>query len=390
MCRPPQLIASSIDFEIRSGEFEWAILTIAVAIITISFFLNIEIYDSLNSSIFRGDRELQYNNSSSNEKFLTAEHLEPIALRQWKKVLSWIAFNTDEVGSLRDRKGQTVLHHASLFRAPVDIIESILWAAPELASVANQDGEVALHWAIRLSTSSHILNLLLQADPESAFVSDYQNSTPLSLLWERRQSALFGIWRYDRQRFLKECNLWKRILSIFQAVDKVQNPMHPELFFPLHVAARRCTPPGLFSFMIEIYKDQLSIKDTDGQTPLTLSCQSASSNRSPDILTKIQLILREDPTQAKHKDKFSNGRYPLHHALDSGISWNEGIEALIETFPSSLSERDPVSGLFPFALAAIHNKSDIYQFNERDSVDFQLTTVYSLLREDPSVIKINT
>lgn len=379
-----------MEFKTPLDEFEWtSILVIGLFTVAFSSFSRVYFCDSIHYPNLTWEREDQDISSSSHSKFLTEKHLEPIALRQWKTVLSWIVFNTDEVGSLRDKKGQTILHHASLFRAPVDIIESILWAAPELASVKNRDGEVALHWAVRLSSSNHIMNVLLEADPESAFISDHEESTPLSLMWDRWQSTLFENWRYDRQSFVEKCNLWKSVLSIFQAVDKAHNPKHPELFLPLHIAACRCTPPGLFSFMIEIYKYQLSVEDSNGVTPLLLTCQSPSANRSPDLLTKIQLILRENPSQAMQKDFTSHGRYPIHVGLDSGISLYEGVETLIRIFPSSLAVRDPESGLFPFALAATPRKSSKNPLsNNEDVMNHNLTTIYWLLREDPSVIKM--
>ena len=60
---------------------------------------------------------------------LTSEHLDLIASRNWKAVLSWIAFHADEVSTLVDHEGQTALHHACLFRAPLDVIEAMIFAA---------------------------------------------------------------------------------------------------------------------------------------------------------------------------------------------------------------------------------------------------------------------
>ena len=154
------------------------------------------------------------------EKYLSKEHLEAIALRRWKTVLSWIAFHPNQVSSQKDRKGQTILHHAALFRAPAHIMDMILWASPELAQKSNRDGELALHWAVRLSTPNPVLNLLLKANPEAAFCRDrVEGVTPLSLLWERHQSSLINIWRSDRNQLLSESeNTWRRILFIFRAV----------------------------------------------------------------------------------------------------------------------------------------------------------------------------
>lgn len=386
MCRPPQSLLWVCDSETAPPvDFETVVLILAL--IGTAFSLIYYILPDVFS--------LTENKSSlevpSDEQLLTAEHLEPIALRQWKTVFSWIAFHPDEVRKLRDTKGQTVLHHASLFRAPVVVIESILWAAPELASVPNREGEVPLHWAVRLSSQNPVLNVLLTTDPETAFVMDYMESTPLAMLWERHQTTLIETFRYDKKAFFKESNnSWKRVISIFRAVSNAQTLHDTDEFLPLHIAAARCTPCSLFPFMMQVYSDQLSRTDFNGRTPLLIACQSPAPNRSFDIFTKIQYILKEDAAQATYTNRNFGYRLPLHVALDSGICWNEGVESLIKVFPSALSERDPVSGLYPFALAAVHQdhtRSASVNDSSLDISDHQLlTTVYCLLREEPSLL----
>jgi hypothetical protein len=329
--------------------------------------------------------------ASLTTKYLSQEHLEPIALRQWKTVLSWVAFHPNQVAKLRDTKGQTVLHHAALFRAPVHVMESLLWAAPELASIPNQDGELALHWAVRLSTPNPVLALLLEANPDTAFWEDHQKTTPLSLLWERHQTGLLQAWRrFQREKLSNEWSntSWKRVLSILRAVHEAQSLSSTRRFLPLHIAASRPSPPCLFPFMIQVYKEHLSVKDNEGKLPLAIACQSPTVNQSCDVLTKIQLLLPEYPAAAKCQDPV-NGQYPLHAALSSGVSWNDGIQTLLHAFPVALCFHDPLSGLFPFALAAMHKKSNHTGYAGVERGDSDLSTIYSLLREDPSVIKMD-
>ena len=344
------------------------------------------------------------------EEYLTKEHLEAIALRKWKFILSWIAFHPNQVATLNDKKGQTILHHAALFRAPAHIMECILWAAPELAAIPNRDNELALHWAIRLSTPNPVLNLLLEANPEAAFSRDRENITPLSLMWERHQTSLINTWRSDRDQLLTESdNTWKRILCIFRAIhvkeeqEKKQKKKSHQgcktavTFQPLHTAVSRPLPPGLLPLMLAVYKDELHRADQNGLLPLMVACQSPIANRYCDVLTKIQQLINAFPDAAKSKAS-STGRYPLHEALSSGILWNDGIESLIQSYPPALDVCDPVSGLFPFALAAsekhgIENETKSIVNDASAAVAKQhhlstLTTVYSLLREDPSVLRL--
>jgi len=337
--------------------------------------------------------------SSCATNLLSQEHIEAIATRQWKKVLAWVAFHSDQVAREEDVKGQTILHHAALFRAPADVMEFLLWAAPELASVPNKDGELALHWAVRLSTPSPVLSLLLEAYPESAFWADVNGSMPLSLLWERHQISLLHIWRTERRKLLEETdNEWRRIMSVYRSLHERSTSKESFVasnFQPLHLAAAHPSPPCLFPLIIQVYKDDLNETDSHGRHALAIACDSPVANRSCDVLTKIQLLLRECPSGPCRIDPQS-GRYPLFIALSSGILWNDGIESLIQAFPVSLSMRDPQTKLFPFALAALMKTEAQRKKMTPSSATglslsascLELGTVYNTLRADPSVLKL--
>jgi ankyrin repeat protein len=346
--------------------------------------------DSMSAEQFA---KYQYESSSATN-LLSQEHIEAIALRQWKQVLAWVAFHSDQVSRVEDIKGQTILHHAALFRAPADVMEFLLWAAPELASVPNKDGELALHWAVRLSTPSQILALLLSAYPESAFLADANGSTPLSLLWEKHQITLLQIWRTERQRLLDETDcVWRRIMSVYRALNEreIENEGRRFLckpFLPLHLAAAHTSPPCLFPLMIQVYKEELKQRDIHGRLALSVACKFPLANRSCDVLTKIQMLLREYPAAAKIPDP-KLGQYPLFIALSSGILWNDGIQSLIQAFPMALSFRDPQMGLFPFGLAAIPRLGPVDQRTMNCcSTCLELDTVYNTLRADPSVLRL--
>ena len=411
---------------------------------------------------------------SSTCRLLSNEHLEPIALRQWKVVLSWVAFHPDQVATLQDTKHQTILHHACLFRAPAHVMESILCAAPELASMANRDGELPLHWAIRLSTPNPVLQLLLEANPETAFWKDNLNATPLSLLWERHYTTVLRTWR-EHPEFVLELNSWKRIVSIFRAVhrhnrqerqyqyadEEEEEEEEPDdddddeeekdadnddqesldesdrgcrtnikQFLPLHIAASRPCPPGLFSFMMQLYDTLWEQKDRDGQVPLMIACYYPIANRAYGVCTKVQYLLQEN-RDATAAQRDLTGRYPLHAATISGIQWKEGVKDLFRAFPQALTIRDPLTDLYPFQLAAAaplyekqieqenepqdmqdvveqdprqrlrsrfprrrheplqpptNTASAAGECNSNQSIDHTLTTIYRLLRSDPSVL----
>jgi len=142
----------------------------------------------------------EWRSSKTNE--LSKELIEMIASRNWSSFLVWITFHPDELKWV-DKKSQTVLHYACLFRTPVQIMGMLLFQAPELTSTPNRDGELALHWAVRLSAPNEVLKLLLTANPSSGVLAnDKDRQTPLSILWDRHQENFLREWRQGRESLL--------------------------------------------------------------------------------------------------------------------------------------------------------------------------------------------
>jgi ankyrin repeat protein len=348
--------------------------------------------------------------ASSTSKLLTREHLDPIASRKWKTVLAWIAFCPDEL-KLLDRKKQTILHHVCLFRAPADVIEMILYAAPELASMRNEDGEIALHWAIRLSAPNEIFRMLLAANPTSGFhARDKDGNTPLSLIWDRhREEFLEARWMVGGEGVLS-LNSWKRMLLLLQYnnnqvyrdtstgedidTDADADAETPLPFRPLHVAAQSPCPPGVVPLLISVYRDELAVKDKDGRLPLHIAATNATINRSYDVQSKISMLLAEYPEAARIAD--ASGRLPIYIALESGIAWEEGIQDLFALEPEVIGNCDCVTSLYPFLLGAVGAgrrrpvTADTAETHECHQFDHSLSTVYTLLRADPAIVQSYT
>jgi ankyrin repeat protein len=346
------------------------------------------------------------NISDTPPKLLTREHLDPIASRKWKTVLAWIAFCPDEL-QLCDKKKQTILHHACLFRAPADVIEMILYAAPELASMRNEDGEIALHWAIRLSAPKEIVKMLLSANPTSGFhAKDKDGSTPLSLIWDRHRCEFLEAWWMGGGKGVLSLNSWKRVLLLLQYnsnqvcrdtstredidADVDAEAETPLPFRPLHVAAQSPCPPGVFSLLISVYRNELTVKDEDGRLPLHIAATNATTNRSYDVQSKISMLLTEYQEAARIAD--ASGRLPIYIALESGIAWDEGIQDLFALEPKIMGVRDCVTSLYPFMLAAVGGgrrrpvTTDAAETHECQ-VDHSLSTIYTSLRADPAIVK---
>jgi len=343
--------------------------------------------------------------------YLSKYHVDLIAKRKWKEILAWIVFHPDELVSL-DKTGQSFLHHACLFRAPAEVIQMILWQAPELASVPNQDGEVPLHWAIRLSAPNEHIASILQASPTCGTeMKDKEGYSPLSLLWDRHRQDIMEMYWTDRTQ-VQTLYAWKPIMLFFPCSNNNNNnnsntASEEGLETPLHVACRLDCPPGLFPLFLEIFANHILQPDHIGRLPLHIACLDARVNRRPcEVKTKIQMLLLTSSAAGIQScaRKDHQGRLPFHYALQTGVTWLEGLKELFDASPRLLNERDPITLLYPFLLAAAHaEEHGESQSNSTISTNSHLNggksqvprsypskslnTIYKILRMDPSLVR---
>jgi len=296
---------------------------------------------------------------------LTSEHLDPVSSRNWKCVLSWIAFHPDEVSSFVDKEGKSILHHACLFRAPLDVIEAILFSAPELAKLGNDNEELPLHWAVRLSLPLPVLKRLLEAHPRSVFLKDRDGQMPWLLLWDRHKETLLDAYRmHGRERAISLPG-WKLILLMVEAYVKKSDVSN----FPLHSIIQCPFDQSFLCFAINLFRDEIRCKDENGNLPLHLACGSyLNKDSSADSL---KILLDEYPMGAMITN--GKGDFALHLAIASGKSWNDGVDKVLVANPSAIHYRDFQQHLYPFMLAAARD-------------DASLSTVYKLLQVNPEYV----
>lgn len=123
---------------------------------------------------------------------------------------------------------------------------------------------------------------------------------------------------------------------------------------------------------VRLYPEELIEEDENGDTPLSifLSCHKACGNAlgwdndegvvdrgkcGIKAMDMLQTVLWADPSAAAVANR--DGRLPLHLAIDNGIDWSTGIQNLFLANPSAASIRDPVTQLFPFMYASIHDSA---------------------------------
>jgi hypothetical protein len=126
----------------------------------------------------------------------------------------------------------------------------------------------------------------------------------------------------------------------------------------LHAALSNSdTPPQIIHLLLNLYPEASSLPlPGTGAVPLHLASSEGSylprrhEYESFPEATTMDLVLNSNPLLVSRK---SNGRLPLHLAIESGKNWNE-IEGLVVAAERTLAIKDPVTGFFPFQLSAMH------------------------------------
>jgi len=210
-------------------------------------------------------------------------------------------------------------------------------------------------------------------------------------------------------------DIWDKAVILILAsyrgtAQGIQNSMKEKGI--IHAAAFCAVPRCMLNMAVRMYPDELTEKDENGDTPLSIllsrhkPCKSMYGwGRSDDIREQdvreiesmdiIQTVLWADPDAAALPS--SNGRLPLHLAIDQGLHWIDGIQDIFMAYPNAVSIRDPITRLFPFMHASMkHSDAQLdtctQKGNPRSEDELQvslepdhiLTTAYELLRSNPA------
>lgn len=137
---------------------------------------------------------------------------------------------------------------------------------------------------------------------------------------------------------------------------------------------------------LNLYPQDIIRRDADGATLLMLAVSNVSTE--PELLTF--LLDAEDKwkhNQSKNtKQDFEctaarvpniKGRLPLHQAVISGRTMQNGVKELVNAEPRAVQTRDLETGMYPFCLAAI----PAFRWDNTC-----MDTVYELLRHAPHLL----
>lgn len=238
--------------------------------------------------------------------------------------------------------------------------------------IADDDGDLPLHWAFSGAVSPRRLRALLNGCQESLLYRNDEGCLPMY------QFVTEHCDMYDFQGDDDKRNLWNEMQGMLKAVTDTQDD--DDTWSPLHAIASgvHFIPKLFWSIATEFCEN--GTYNSDGMLPLHVAVSTTPveyrgvtdpSSDNPGrhlmkeiLLSDLELVRR--PT--------SQGRLALHLASESQQpEWV--IHTLRKAFPDALLTFDPVTGLPPSMLAAVEENNS-------------LTTVYELLRIDPSILLV--
>lgn len=311
---------------------------------------------------------------------------------------------------------------------------------PIQTSMRDVDGDTPLHTACRCGAPIDVLEALLRADPSIVNERDYEGLTPLLRLWVR-YFVILGDDVIENVRGAADLTgdlgeAWQKTELLLRCAHHGSLPPlwtsghaddgRDKVFRVLHAAADVDCPRAVVKIASILHSHQLEELDDEGMTPLILACKApifkvrdlsdkgylledrilGDTNSNVDFLATsskdesagdatatqpsvIDILVNATLCKDRH---FSNiacipspcGRLPLNWAILSGKKWNEGLKALVETYPEALGMVDMETGLYPFMLAATVMKAAANGEEECTS------NIYELLRLDPSLVLSRT
>ena len=257
------------------------------------------------------------------------------------------------------------------------------------------DGETPLHWALESKVSPEHFRVLLKYGGTGAlWCANMSDDFPFDQFARSCEEDLLvagdeeSTEEENFRHFVAMLSVVERALE--DTTDSDGKGGYPHTAMPLHKLASSIhfpCPTYLFKLALRYHRTDLTTCDNSprGLHPLHLALL-APRNQSWDQMlpmdgeplqvaratneSHILALLEQHPECANLYSK--EGRSSLHYAVKSHNSV-EIIRTLLKIYPRALSSADPITGFYPFALAAEDENST-------------LEVVYELCRSCPSVL----
>jgi hypothetical protein len=227
-------------------------------------------------------------------------------------------------------------------------IRALLKAYPPAPTLPKKNGDLPLHIACYSGASIGVLRALLEQEPSTVCVTTKYGKTPIMALWDGYKPRVTPSLRQDGYSAVCE-----KSQLLLEAVAQTQGMVAVDKGEPLclHAAMRIECSDSLLYFILEEYKHQIAQRDGEGRLPLHLAVAPGIPYRRRLWRCVFESLLAEYPEAARTPDPVT-GRLALHTmACNPAYTWDE-LEVVFQAAPRTILERDPVTRLPPFCLAA--------------------------------------
>jgi ankyrin repeat protein len=288
-----------------------------------------------------------------------------------------------ELVRIQNSHGCNPLHFLAGDACPFSSVKFILQfcypqestGGPDARLLQDYDGDLPLHWAFSRGVSPRRLTALLSDCHDSLLCANNENILPMQSYVDDHCEN-FDFMDPDQKQAL-----WDMIQGILKVATKYHKD---DGWSPLHAIASGVAflPQTFWTIGLEFERDNLCTYNDDGMLPLHVAVSTApvngESSRYVSGVKQYAILMEEIMLSSFEAPRMptSAGRLALHLAVESKHD-QYVIDTLRRLNPNALSTIDPITLMPPFMLAAV---------DENNSLDL----VYSLLREEPSIVQTMT
>ena len=295
-------------------------------------------------------------------------------LGKWKQFIAY-SKQHPSVYQWEGSYGQTLLHCVCTNRPSPNVIQMLLDKNPQSIVKQDKDACLPLHMAMANGASDFCLKLLIQNAPQTVRIPNQWDHTAFQWIWHRQKELIRNV---DVKDPVTNFMTWHMIVVLVQAaaaaattkgcrVERSCERSHGNL---LHLATDFDAPLDLLLEIMQTFPLMIKEQDERGCLPLA-RFSSTYEHRQNDTRQRIDILLSANKEAVIVPD--GDGRFPLHLAIASGMTWNGGLQSIFAASPDILLVCDPVTNLPPFMLAALPKSS-------------ALDVLYILLSLSPDII----
>lgn len=334
-----------------------------------------------------------------------------------------------------DSEGSNALHFATHYGANAAVVKLLLSANGKGIQQLDKHGRSPLYHAVDKRANLDVLRTLVQGDPSMITTPCLPQDQELAKKIRARdkrplehRTPLFMAWAHvvldGPSREKQEGRLWEKADLLLRAAYANHSSQRVYRMVHATVTLDSFLPPHILNIALDMFPKQLAEREEGtGRVPLAIAAATHQllMQRSQEM---IQLLLEAYPQAARISDySFQN---PLSLAAASGKAWAAGVEGLFRAAPDLINWKDGSTKIYPALLSAAsepagettsvmrakriystfplrqnsktqdwltraktttRSEEELYEWRATDSESRLLSTVFELVRADPSMMK---